>query len=65
MEERPDQNGNYKCSDCGETFAKAIDLEWHKDKSAVCRLIRQGTEYCSKFVPTNLSHKVRLLRMLL
>jgi hypothetical protein len=40
MEERPDQNGNYKCSDCGETYAKAISLEWHKDESAACRLIR-------------------------
>jgi DNA-directed RNA polymerase subunit RPC12/RpoP len=40
MEETPDQNDNYKCSDCGEKFAKAISLEWHKDKSAACRLIR-------------------------
>jgi hypothetical protein len=35
-------DGNYKCSDCGETFNcnLAISLEWHKDKSAACRLIR-------------------------
>src|SRR6476620_1434311 len=38
--ETPDRDGNYKCSDCGEKFVNDGSLEWHKDKSAACRLTR-------------------------
>jgi hypothetical protein len=29
-----------KCADCGEKFANDSRLEWHKEKSAACRLKR-------------------------
>jgi hypothetical protein len=30
--------GRLVCADCGESYDRSRDLEWHKDKSAACQL---------------------------